>query len=113
MGHHANRFNVNLVHTIDQFFDNVPSAVQMNGSIVERFRTTVGVKQGCLPSPTLFNIILERIMSNSLEEHDENVSMCSRNITHMRFADDTNALFVENQELEASFSHKSRRSMSI
>ena len=77
------------------------SAVQMNGSIGERFRTSVGVRQACLLSPTLYNIFLERIMSDALEELDEEVSIGCRNITNLRFADDMDALAEEEQELEA------------
>ena len=75
--------------------------VQMNGSIGEWFRTTVGVRQGCLLSPTLFNIFLERIMSDAQEEHVGKVSIGGRNITNLRFADDIDALAEEEQELEA------------
>ena len=65
------KYNIsaNLVRTIEQLYDKAKSAVQMNGSIGEWFRTTVGVRQWCLLSPTLFNIFLERIMSDALEEH--------------------------------------------
>ena len=73
----------------------------MNGSIGEWFRTTVGVRQGCLLSPTLFNIFLERIMSGSLEEHDGKVGIGGRNITNLQFANDIDALAEEKQELEA------------
>ena len=97
------KYNIsaNLVRTIEQLYDKATSAVQMNGSIGERFRTTVGVRQGCLLSPTLFNIFLERIMSDALEEHDGKVSIGGRNITNLRFADDIDALAEEEQELEA------------
>ena len=62
--------------------------VQIDGCIGEWFRTTVEGSQGCLLSPTLFNIFLEQIMSDSLEEHDGKVSIGGRNITNLRFADD-------------------------
>ena len=69
------KYNIsaNLVRTIEQLYDKATSAVQMNGSIGEWFRTTVGARQGCILSPTLFNIFLERIMSDALEEHDGKV----------------------------------------
>ena len=50
--------NANLVRTIEQLYDKATSAVQMNGSIGEWFRTAIRVRQGCLLSPTLFNIFL-------------------------------------------------------
>ena len=90
----------NLVRTIEQLYDKATSAVQMNGSKGEWIRATVGVKQGCLLSPTLFNIFLERIISDALEEHDGKVSIGSRNITNLRFADDIDALAEEEPELE-------------
>ena len=73
----------------------------MNGSIGEWFRTTVGVRQGCPLSPILFNIVLERIMSDALGKHDGKISIGGRNFTNLRFADDIDALAEEEQELEA------------
>ena len=72
----------------------------MNGSFGEWFRTTVGVVQRCLLSPTLFNIFLERIVSDDLEEHDGKVRIRGRNITNLRFVDDIDTLAEEEQELE-------------
>ena len=73
----------------------------MNGSIGEWFKTTVGVRQGCLLSPTLFSIFLEQIMSNALEEHGGKVSIGGRNITNLRLTQDIDALAEGKQELEA------------
>ena len=84
--------SANLVSTIEQLYDKAKSAVQMNGSIGEWFSTTVGVRQGCLLSPSLFNIFLERIMSDALKEHARKVSIGCRNITNLRLADDIAAL---------------------
>ena len=97
------KYNIsaNLVRTIEQLYDKATSAVQMNGSIGEWFRTTGGVRQECLLSSTIFNIFLEWIMSDALEEHDGKVSIGGRNITNLWFADDIDALAEEEQELEA------------
>ena len=81
-------------------YSKATSAVLFNGSIGDWFRTTVGVRQGCLLSPTLFNIFLERIMTDALQNHDDNVSIVGRTITNLRFADDTDGLAGEEEELE-------------
>ena len=87
-------YNINA-----NFIESLYSAVYLNGRIGEWFRTTIGVRQGCLPSPTLFNIFLERIMTDALEQHDETVSIGGRIITNLRFADDFDGLAGEEQEL--------------
>ena len=78
--------NANLVSAIGHLYDNAISAVQMNGSTGEWFKTTVGVRQGCLLSHTLFKTFLERIMSDAQEEHVEKVSKGGRTITNLRFS---------------------------
>ena len=96
------KYNIsaNLVRTTGQRYDKGTSAVQMNGSIGAWFITTVGVRQGCLLSLILVNIVLKGIMSDALEEHDGKVSICGRNITNLRFPDDIDALAVHKQELD-------------
>ena len=93
----------NLVCTTEQLYDKATSEVQMNGSMGEWFRTTVGVRHGRLLSPTLINIFLEQIMSDALEEHGRRVSIGGRNVTNLEFADDIDAQAEEEQELEALF----------
>ena len=93
--------NANQVRTTEHLYDNAISAVQMNGSTREWLRTTAGVRQGCLLSPHLVNIFLERIMSDALEEHYGKVSIGERTLTNLWFADDIDALAEEEQELEA------------
>ena len=98
------KYNIsaNLVRTIEQLYDKATSAVQMNGSLGEQHRRTiVGVRRGCLLSPTLFSIFFEWIKSDALQEHDGKVSIGGRNITNLRFSDDIAALAEEEQELEA------------
>ena len=84
------KYNTNscIIRTIENLYDKAQSAVLFNGSTGEWFRTTVGVRQGCLLSPTLFNIFLERIMCEALDDHEGSVSIGGRLITNFRFADD-------------------------
>ena len=73
-----------------------PSSVITVG---EWFRTTAGVRQGCLLSPTLFNIFRERIMTNALEDHEGSVRIGGRTITNLRFADGIDSLARKEEEL--------------
>ena len=84
------KYNINasIIRAIDNLYDKAQSAVLFNGSTREWFKTAVGVRQGCLLSPTLFNIFLERIMCEALDDHEGSVSIRGRLITNFRFADD-------------------------
>ena len=70
-------------------------AVQENGS-----EQQLGVRLECPLSSALFNISLERIMTDAPEAHDGKVSMGGRTITNLRFADDIDALAEAEQEQE-------------
>ena len=48
----------------------------------------IGVGQWCLLSPTLFNIFLERIICEALDDQEGSVSIGGRLITNFCFADD-------------------------
>ena len=91
--------STNLIRVIKNLYDKATSAVLFNGSIGDWFRTKVGVRQECLLSPTLFNIFLERIMTDVLEDHEGAVSIGGRTITKFRFADDIDGLAGEEEEL--------------
>ena len=58
-------------------------------------------KRGCLLAPTLFNILIEQTMSDAWEEHDRMISISSRIIINLQFADDIDAVAEEDQEQEA------------
>ena len=95
------RFNINLklIEAIQSLYSKAESAVYSDGQIGEWFHTTTGVRQGCLLSPTLFNIMLEQIMNDALENHIGTVNIGGKIITNLRFADDIDGLAGSESEL--------------
>ena len=43
--------------------------------------------QGCLLSPTLFNIFIERVICEAFDDHEGSVSIGGRLVTNFRFPD--------------------------
>ena len=57
-----------------------------------------GVCQGCILSPCLFNLYAEHIMRNAgLDEAQAGIKIAGRNISNLRYADDT-TLTAESEE---------------
>ena len=83
------KYNIiaSIIRAIENLYNKAQSAVLFNGSTGEWFRTTVGVRQRCLFSPTLLNIFLERKMCEALDDHEGSVSIGGRLITDFSFAD--------------------------
>ena len=92
------KYNIstNLIRVIKNLYE---KAVLFNSSIGDLFRTTGGVRQGCLLSPILFNIFLERILTDALEDHKGTVRIGGRTITILSFADDNNGRVGEEEGL--------------
>ena len=91
------KYNIstNIIQIIKNLYKKATSAVLFNSSIGDWFPTTV--RQGCLLSPTLFNIFLERIMTDAFEDHEGTLSTGGRTITNIRFADDIDDLAGEEE----------------
>ncbi|WP_419584737.1 hypothetical protein, partial [Thiolapillus sp.] len=67
--------STNLIRVIKNLYDKATSAVLFNSNIGDWFGITVGVRQGYLLLPTLFNIFLEMIMTDALEDHEGTFSI--------------------------------------
>ena len=66
----GNYVNANITRVIENLYDKAQSAIMLNYSTADWFKTTVGVREVCLLSTTLFNIFLERIMYEALDDHE-------------------------------------------
>ena len=73
----------------------------VNGKVTEWFEVIVGVRQGCLLSPCLFNVFLEFVMKD-VRELDGGVNMGSMHINNIRYADDTTLLDLIFEKLQES-----------
>ena len=84
---------------IKSLYKNSIIAIIFNSIQGQMFKTTVGVRQGCLLSPVLFNLFLEEIMAGNQDEHIYTISIGGRNLSNLRFADDIDLLAGSNDEL--------------
>ena len=76
------------------------SAVLHEGEVGQSFRTSVGVHQGCLLSPELFNLYLENIIQEALHNFNGTTSINGREISNLRFADDIDLIAGTEEELQ-------------
>ena len=74
--------------------------VLVNNQIGIPCSTTVGVRQGCLLYPVLFNIFVDKIMQDTLKYHDSTISIGGRHISNLRFADDIDLIADLSNELQ-------------
>ena len=66
------------------------------------FQIGIGVRQGCILSPCLFNLCAEYIMRNAgLEEAQTGIKIAGRNISNLRYADDTTFMAESEEELKS------------
>ena len=66
------------------------------------FQIGKGVRQGCVLSPRLFNLCAEYIMRNAgLDEAQAAIRIARKNISHLRYADDTTLTAESKEELKS------------
>ena len=69
---------------------------------IDWFQIGKGVHQGCILSPSLFNLPAEYIMRNTgLEESEAGIKIAGRNINNLRYADDTTLMAESKEELKS------------
>ena len=93
-------FDTNLIEVIKALYKDSSSAVLQNNTRGDFFHTSVGVRQGCLLSPVLFNIYLENIMRETLHDFFTSISIGGRPLCNLRFADDIDLLGGSETELQ-------------
>ena len=78
------------------------ATVRTGHGTTDWFQTGKGVRQGCILSPCLFNFHAEYIMRNAgLEEAQGGIKVARRNISNLRYADDTTLMAESEKELKS------------
>ena len=97
-----------IVNIIEALYKDTECAIVIDGHITEWFKVNIGVRQGCILSPTLFNIFLEFVMKE-LKSLDQDLHMKNTISVDIRYADDTtlistvfNKLKISSGELEVA-----------
>lgn len=88
------------IRIIQSLYWNQRATVRIDGQESEEVEIKRGVRQGCILSPTLFNIYSEAIMAEALEDLDCGVKVNGRLINNLRYADDTVLIASSEQELQ-------------
>ena len=75
--------------------------LQLDVEKTDWFQIAKGVHQGCVLSRSLFNFYAEYIMRNAgLDEAQAGIKIAERNISNLRYADDT-TLMAKSEELKS------------
>ena len=77
------------------------ATVRTGHGITDWFQIVKGVRQGCILSPSLFNLYTEYIIRNAgLDEAQAGIKITRRNINNLRYADDI-TLMAKSEELKS------------
>ena len=90
-----------LICLLRNLYAGQEAAVRTGHGTTDWFQIGKGVRQGCLLSPSLFNLYAEYIVRNAgQEEAQARIKIAGRNINNLRYTDDT-TLMAESEELKS------------
>ena len=94
--------NKKIIKILETLYENSKCAVTIDGKLTEWFSVLVGVRQGCLLSPTLFNIFLEFVI-NEIESISNNFDMKDEEFSlSIKYADDSTLLALDFEKLQVA-----------
>ena len=92
-----------LTCVLTNLYSGQKATVRTRHRTTDWFQVGKGVHQGCILSSCLFNLYAEYIMWNArLSEAQAGIKIAGRNVSYLRYADDT-TLMVEREEELKSF----------
>ena len=96
------RWDYHLTCPLRNLYVGQEATVRTGHGTTDWFQIRKGVRQGCILSPCLFNLLAEYIMWNmGLDEARAGIKTAGRNINNLRYADDTTLMAESKDELES------------
>ena len=93
-------YPVHLVNLLAQLYIKQKAKVRVASTLSCGFRIKKGVRQGCVLSPYLFNVLAEMVMREALESYKGGIQLGGRRLTNLRYADDIVLLACSEMELQ-------------
>ena len=104
-------YPLHLIDLLVKLYRIQRARVKVAGTMSEWFHVKKGVRQGCVLSPYLFNIMAEMVMRETLEGFNGGIQIGGRRVTNLRYADDIilqASSVAELQELVNRLDHVSK-----
>ena len=91
-----------LTYLLRNLYADQEATVGIGHGTTDWFQIGKGVRQGCILSPCLFNLYAEYTVRNAgLEEPEAGIKITRRNISNLRYADDTILMAESEEELKS------------
>ena len=93
-------YPVHLIDLLAKLYWKQLAKVKVAGTLSEWFPAKKGVRQGCVLSPYLFDILAEMVMMETLDGFHGGLQIGGRMIANLRYADDIILLATSEAELQ-------------
>jgi len=91
-----------LICLLRNLYAGQEATVRTEHGTIDWFQIRKGISQGCIMSPCLFNFYAEYIMRNAqLDEAQTGIKIARRNVSNLRYADDTTLMAESEEELNS------------
>ena len=91
-----------LTRLLRNLYAGQEATVRTGHGTTDWFQIGKGACQGCILSPCLFNLYAEYIMRNAtLDEGQARIKIAGRNISNLRYVDDTTLMVESEEELKS------------
>nr|AYE92701.1 endonuclease-reverse transcriptase [Penaeus japonicus] len=91
---------LHIIQLLKSLYKDQEACVRTDSGETPWFEIGKGVRQGCILSPTLFNLYSEMIMRKALEDTEEGAKIGGLVVSNLRYADDTTLLAESEADLE-------------